>query len=546
MYSYSENLIKGNKDKKYDKYVNNKYSKKNENNKENEKKDTKFNKNNDNYINNLIKGKRNIAKNNDEFHPFLSTPKNFNLYDDKRKYAYPKNIFSLLFYTWAKPILTISNTKQKNLQYSDYGEFHPDYHPDAFLNEIKTEWQKTIIKTRSNPLIKSLFSKNYKKLIFAFLISVFVTFLDSYLVILYEEIIIHLDPNSDQKPKYKFLTTIFLLLFNKIIYTISYRAMETYTSIYSYKIISQIDVLIYDKLLRISPFSNCSEGVLVNFIQSDAESFGEFFSYTPTTLVLPFQIIFFCYILFRYFGKTFIFGVITLVFILIIFTSLQKLRAKYQKELLIKKDKRMKTTTQIFEKIKIVKLYSWENYYLNRIKKEREEELSAFQKAQIVYLLIESITWAMGPILNFVSVFIYNLFNPPMELPKLLSSLYIFYSLADPMLLIPEYISGLMDSLLSLRHLEAFLFSKEYNPGQLKCTNTRLIEFAIFIDNLDFGIIKKEEEFQDFGEDSDDESDSEENIYIKDHEKKEIKEILLEKKLNNKLSGDESAKERKK
>jgi hypothetical protein len=52
---------------------------------------------------------------------------------------------------------------------------------------------------------------------------------------------------------------------------------------------------------------------------------------------------------------------------------LQKTRAKYQKEILIKKDRRMSTTTQAFEMIKIIKLYSWEDYFLNKIKNEREE-----------------------------------------------------------------------------------------------------------------------------------------------------------------------------
>ena len=103
--------------------------------------------------------------------------------------------------------------------------------------------------------------------------------------------------------------------------------METYTTIFSFKLISQLDALVYDKLLRISPFSNISEGSLVNFIQSDAESFGEFFTYTPATMVLPIQIMFFIYLLFTFFGFTFLFGLITLGLIFFIFASLQKVRA---------------------------------------------------------------------------------------------------------------------------------------------------------------------------------------------------------------------------
>ena len=451
--------------------------------------------------------------------------------DMKVDYAFPKNIFNLIFYLWTRRATKAANSNPNGLlTISNLGEFQPDYHPDIFLNEIKTEWQQTSNKTKSSPLIKTLLKRNYGKLILAFIGSLIVLSLDSCVLLLYEQIIMHLDKDSELKPKFSLLTTITLLLVAYLTYTIFFRALEAYTGIYSYKIVAQLDLLIYDKLLRISPYANCSEGALVNFIQSDAEAFGEFFTYTPTTLVLPFQIMFYSYLLFIYFGWTFIFGVLTLVVIIFAFIYLQKIRNKYQKEMLIKKDRRMKTTTQIFEKIKIVKLYSWENYYLEKIKREREEELIAFRKTQLIYLLIDSITWSIGPILNFVSVFTYNIFNDPMELSKLLSSLFIFHNLTDPLFLIPEYVSGFMDSMLSLKRLEAFLYSKEYNPSQLvnlkddikksKNPDDKSDEIVINIDDMDFGIIKKEEEFLDFEEEES--SDEEEEEQETKNEKKAV------------------------
>ena len=410
----------------------------------------------------------------------------------------------------------------------------------------------------------------------------------------------NLDKSQKEEPMFPLLTSMILLLTNYFIYTLIFRCNETYTAIFSYKLISQLDVFIYDKLLRISPFSNVSEGSLVNFIQSDAESFGEFFTYTPATLVLPFQILFFIYVLFTYFGFSFIFGIITLILIFFIFASLQKIRAKYQKEILAKKDRRMRTTTQAFEMIKIIKLYSWEDYFLNKIRKEREEELIYFKKAQIVSLFIDSITWSIGPILSFVSVFSYNIFNEPMEMSKLLTSLYIFHNLTDPLFLIPEYINGLMDSLLSLKRLEAFLFSKEYQPSQMinkkyinidndndikhinniknnninekdKDENTILEvkeendpnnsidvdknkkeinnkennDIVIDIDDIEFGIIKREEEFR-IIEDDDEESEDEKESSDSDTELEDLDEGKINiKSKKEKLIHHESKKNKK-
>ena len=414
---------------------------------------------------------------------------------------------------------------------------------------------------------------------------------DSLNVVLYSQIVNNLDSNNSEESEamLSLSTCMILLLVNYFIYTLIFRSNETYTAIFSYKLISQLNVLLYDKLLKISIFNNISEGSLVNFIQSDAEIFGEFFTYTPATLVLPFQIFFYIYILFNYFGFSFIFGIITLILIFIIFARLQNVRAKYQKEIMIKKDRRMSTTTQVFEMIKIIKLYSWEDYFLNKIKKEREQELINFKKGQIVSLFIDSITWSIGPLLSFVSVFTYNIFNEPMSMSKLLTSLYIFHNLTDPLFLIPEYINGLMDSLISLRRLEAFLFSKEYSPRQLihnksknttqnnnyffdieettyelrkdstiSINNTNINDInleikennnndinniedlnyekeikedkdiMIDIDNMDFGIIKREEEFMVVDDDDDDSDDEEDNSESDSINKEIVSDIELD------------------
>ena len=489
--------------------------------------------------------------------------KSSTLSQSNTEYDYPVNIFKKIFFSWTIKVLKAANTNPQ-LELSDLGKFHPSLYPDNFLDEIKTQWEEMTRKTKSSPLIKVLIKGNIKRLLLVFLGSLAVAIFDSFNVILYSQVVNNLDKSQKEVPMFPLLTSMILLLTNYFIYTLIFRCNETYTAIFSYKLISQLGVFIYDKLLRISPFSNVSEGSLVNFIQSDAESFGEFFTYTPATLVLPFQILFFIYVLFTYFGFSFIFGIITLILIFIIFASLQKIRAKYQKEILAKKDRRMRTTTQAFEMIKIIKLYSWEDYFLNKIRKEREEELIYFKKAQIVSLFIDSITWSIGPILSFVSVFSYNIFNEPMEMSKLLTSLYIFHNLTDPLFLIPEYINGLMDSLLSLKRLETFLFSKEYQPSQMinkkyinidndikysnKNKNHNINEkdidentileikeehdlnnsidmdlnekeinqkenndIVIDIDDIEFGIIKREEEFrivEDDDEESEDEKDS--------------------------------------
>ena len=464
----------------------------------------------------------------------------------KEKYDFPSGILGTLFFSWTRKVIRAANNFPR-LEISHLGKFSPEYYPSSLLNNIKSRWLEMSKKTKSSPLLKTLITGNkfeiFKIFIFSFIMIIF----DSLNNLIYGEIMTHLDETSPKKPLFDMLTTMILLLLCFLIYTFSLRCSETYTSIFSNKIIAQINSLLYDKLLNISIFANVSEGSLINFIQNDSEIFGEFFSFTPAAFACPMQIIFYIFILFNFFGFAFIFGLLSLVLIITIFYELQKIRAKYQKELLSKKDRRMKTSTQAFEMIKIIKLYSWEDYFLEKIKKEREEELIYFRKIQLMSSFIESIFWATSPIMSLVSIFAYNCLNEPMALSELFTSLHIIYGMTEPLFFFPEYVTGFLDSLVSLNRIEAFLFSKEYNPSQLinnidnndeededndnieneniesnnnipnnNNNNENNNKLMIEIDNLDFGIIKKEEEFmevEDYENSESSEESSEEEMF---------------------------------
>ena len=471
----------------------------------------------------------------------------------KENYDYPTNIFGTLLFSWTRKVIRAANNFPR-LEISHLGKFSPEYYPTIFLNDIKKKWMEMSKETKSSPFIKALIKANKFEIFKIFIYSFIMIIFDSLNNLLYGEIMTHLDETSSKKPLFSMLTTMILLLVCFLVYTFSLRCSETYTSIFSNKIIGQIDSLLYDKLLNISIFANVSEGSLINFIQNDAETFGEYFSFTPAAFACPMQILFYIYILFNFFGLAFIFGLLSLVLIIIIFYELQKIRAKYQKELLSKKDRRMKTSAQAFEMIKIIKLYSWEDYFLEKIKNERDEELIYFKKIQLMSSFIESIFWATSPVVSFVSILAYNFFNEPMALSDLFTSLHNIYGMTEPLFFFPEYITGFLDSLISLNRIEAFLYSKEFNPSQLvnninnneveenfnenndnndnendEINNNNQIndennknekdnnDIMIEIDNLDFGIIKKEEEFMEVEGYSDEESSeesSEEEVFI--------------------------------
>ena len=436
-----------------------------------------------------------------------------------KNYEYPTNIINQIFFAWTIRLFRLAQ-KNGQLRILNLGKFSEELSADQFLKEILPNWENISNSTKSNPLLKTIIKSSLCNLIFIVFMGFLVSFIDIMTIIYYRQVLLLFESrNSETNAEIYFplLSSIVILLSNKLFHIFLLRFFQFYSSKFGTKITIQINTLIYDKLLKISPYASISEGNLVNFIQLDAEKLGEFFSYIPVTIVLPIKILFFVCLLFRYLGLTFIAGLITIILILFFSIYSQGRRSFYQKEILKYKDQRMKTTTQVLNTIKIIKFSCWEDYYYKKINKQRKIELDYLKKMQNLNLFVNGLSASTSNITSLISILVTAIFSSEMSISNILTSLYIFNSLGEPLFLIPEYISGLLDSMISLKRLEKFLFSKEYNKDQIikNSENENESKYAIVIDGLDFGIIKDEE-------------------IEEDNEKKE------DKKSNNTVSSDDS------
>ena len=79
--------------------------------------------------------------------------------------------------------------------------------------------------------------------------------------------------------------------------------------------------------------------------------------------------------------------------------------------------------------------------------------------------------------------------------------------------------------MISLKRLENFLFSKEYNKNQIVKNNENESKYAIFINGLDFGIIKEDE----IEEENEKKEDKKSNTYSSiDSEERELEDFSEE------------------
>ena len=265
--------------------------------------------------------------------------------------------------------------------------------------------------------------------------------------------------------------------------------------------------VIYNKTLRVSPATNkqFSQGEMINFMQVDAEKLADIAWCFPPVARLPVQLIFSLTFLFYFFSYYLFvaFGIGGALVILNYFFA--KWNANIQDKALERKDKRMNTTTEVVNNIKIIKLNSWKKYFIDKVYKLRNRELSTIRKGLCVNSFEIISSWIMSPYMVLSIFSVYFLTGNSMSLSNSFSCLHVIYSLDTPIRWIPQFIGVLMEFLVSMRRIEKFLICDEVNPELVDDQDKKVIndDVDILITNANFSWGGKKEYKED--EDSDDE-----------------------------------------
>jgi len=231
----------------------------------------------------------------------------------------------------------------------------------------------------------------------------------------------------------------------------------------------QLNSLIYDKLLKIKTYKNSfNEGTIVNFMQIDSEKFGDFLSDSPSCLIIPFQLIFYNYLLFKYFGPCYIGGLISFIILFIIIIIVQIKRKKLQKMHMKAKDNRMKITTQLFNIIKFIKLYNWEKIFYEKVQKKRKIEIDLLKRIAKYNVFINVSHFSAHLLLSLISIIIYNIFNNNMDTANMLTAIYIFGNLGDCIFQLPVFFTGLLEAFVGLERIQKFLYCEDNDDNNVE------------------------------------------------------------------------------
>ncbi|NXP73824.1 MRP3 protein, partial [Ramphastos sulfuratus] len=234
--------------------------------------------------------------------------------------------------------------------------------------------------------------------------------------------------------------------------------------------------VIYRKSLIITNSAKRSStvGEIVNLMSVDAQRFMDLVPFLNMLWSAPLQIFLALYFLWQTLGPSVLAGVAVMV-LLIPFNSAIAVKTRaFQVQQMRYKDSRIKLMNEILGGIKVLKLYAWEPCFSEQVLEIRRSELRVLKKAAYLNSL-STFAWVSAPFLVALTTFsVYVLVDEKnvLDAEKAFVSLSLFNILRFPLTMLPQVISNLVQTSVSLKRIQQFLSHDELDPN---CVETKAI-----------------------------------------------------------------------
>ncbi|KOM52354.1 hypothetical protein LR48_Vigan09g101300 [Vigna angularis] len=222
---------------------------------------------------------------------------------------------------------------------------------------------------------------------------------------------------------------------------------------------SMLVEMIYAKGLTLSCQSKelRSTGEIINLMTVDAERIGEFCWYMHDPWMCVLQLALALLILYRSVGVASLAALAATVIVMLVNHPVASLQEKFQGKIMEFKDKRMKATSEILKNMRILKLQAWEMKFLSKIIQIRKSEETWLKKFLAGTATIRFFFHNAPTSIAVVTFGACVLVGIPLESGKVLSALATFRILQMPIYSLPDTISMIAQTKVSLDRISSFL-----------------------------------------------------------------------------------------
>uniref|UniRef100_A0AC11APY1 Uncharacterized protein n=1 Tax=Ovis aries TaxID=9940 RepID=A0AC11APY1_SHEEP len=394
------------------------------------------------------------------------------------------SFFSKMTYSWFSRIIILGY--KKPLEREDLFELNESDSSYTVCPIFEKQWRKEVLRTQERQKVKSSFHKEAHTrkpsllralwntfkfvLIKVALFKVLADVLSFTSPLIMKQMILFCEQRPDFGwSGYGYALALFVVVFLQTLILQQYQRFKMLTSA---KIKTAVIGLIYKKALLLSNVSRkqFSTGEIINLMVTDAQQLMDLMTNINLLWSAPFQILMAVSLLWQELGPAVLAGVAVLVFVIpmnaLVANRMKTLKKNQRKN----KDKQIKLLNEILHGIKILKLYAWEPSYKKKIIEIREKELEV-QKSAGYLTVFSMLTLTCIPFLVSLATFgVYFLLDEGniLTATKVFTSMSLFNILRLPLFDLPMVISAVVQTRISLVHLEDFLNTEELLPHSIE------------------------------------------------------------------------------
>ena len=394
----------------------------------------------------------------------VEEPKNIDI-----DYYSSANWLSSLFYYWAFKIIKLSHKVKINIQH--LGTLKGKNSSMNFMSHYYHIYQDLNYKTKG--LIWSIFRSNISTILLVLVLGLSSTGINVIQMMIFKAYVALF--KEDKIHDTEIITFVYYgvgFLITKLINIFLSKKINEYQNFIGFKAGVQLNCIIFDKLLVVSPSSRHNKaetGEIVNYVQVDSNQLIRFVTMSPSLITIPISIFAYSFLLFDYLGIAFSFGLVVLLIFLVINYFMQKTFKRLQKQRQGNMDKRLRLTTAILFNLKVLKLYSWDNFFFNKLNEIREIELNTIRKIFSFRNSNQTLFWLSPVMTTIATVGAYEYLNDDRKIENIFVSLGVLNSLQEPVRAIAMIYTSFLETLISLKRIQKFL--NQENIDETKVIN---------------------------------------------------------------------------
>ncbi|CAK8560127.1 unnamed protein product [Lathyrus sativus] len=368
-------------------------------------------------------------------------------------------IFSILTFSWITPLIATGKKKaldlddvpQLDIRDSLFAAF-PYFKDNLDAYCVDNNNRVTTIK-----LVKSLAFSAWKEIlltaIFA-LVNTFASYVGPYLIDNFFQYL-----NGQRNFEYEGLVLVSTFFVAKLVECMTRRQWIFRLQQVGIRTQALLVTIIYNKTLTLSSQSKQghTSGKIINFMTVDAERVGDFCYHLHDLWLVVLQILVALLVLYKNLGIASVSGFVAIIIVMLANVPLGSIQEKFQDKLMRSRDKRMKATSEILRNMRILKLQGWEMKFLSKITDLRKTEQDSLNKFLYTIALIIFVFWSAPAFVSAVTFSTCLVIGVALESGKILSSLATFQILQEPIYNLPETISMMAQSKVSLGRIASFL-----------------------------------------------------------------------------------------